>query len=248
LLSLLLNFFVIPVSNQKRIEFESVYVKRGGAAVQYDNNIYRQVAPGTFAWIRSFNGQSQRAGFLALETYRDGAIVSSLEASSVQFDSVTTRWTAPEYILRTFEGERETFVKGENLDTLINLTSFELGRVEDQVKTMMYGELSRFVRQQRDKGSDMVAIFEVEKYNRWAYPIASMILTLMGVSLSSRKVRGGTGLHIGLGIALCFTYILLMKFAEEFAKGGSIPPIISIWTPNVLFAVIAVYLYRKAPK
>ncbi len=249
LLSLLLNLFVIPVSNQKRLEFESVYVKRRSSTlVQYDRNIYRQVEPGTFAYIRDFQGQTQQAGFFVLETYENGAIVSSLEAANVKFDSVTTRWTAPEYIRRTFEGQQEIFTKEEKLDTVINLTALELGRVEDLVKTMMYGELNRFVRQQRDKGSDMVAIFEVEKYNRWAYPFAAFVLTLIGVSLSSRKVRGGTGLHIGIGITLCFTYVLFMKFAEEFAKGGSIPPIISIWMPNVIFAFIAVYLYRKAPK
>jgi lipopolysaccharide export system permease protein len=248
LLSLLLNLFVIPVSNQKRLDFEAAYVKRGGTLVQYDNNIYRQVSPGTFAYIKGFDGQTQQAGFFVLETYREGGIVSSLEAKNVRFDSVTTRWTAPDYVQRTFEGEQETFVRGEKLDTVIDLTALELGRVEDLVQTMMYGELNRFVRQQRDKGSDMVAIFEVEKYNRWAYPIASFVLTLIGVSLSSRKVRGGTGLHIGIGIALCFTYVLFMKFAEEFAKGGSLPPIVSVWMPNVIFAFVAIYLYRKAPK
>ena len=94
----------------------------------------------------------------------------------------------------------------------------------------------------------MIATFEVERNQRFSYPIATFILTLIGVSLSSRKVRGGTGLHIGIGITLCFSYILFSKFAEEFAKGGVLPPGFSVWIPNILYAIIAVYLYKKAPK
>ena len=248
LLSLGLNLFVIPVSNQYRLGFEAHYMKKNRGGTKYEHHIFRQITPGTFAYIRGFNGNTQRASFLALETYEDGAIVSSLEAGSVLFDSLTTRWTAPEYIVRRFENDTEHFEKRQKLDTLLNLTTDELGKVEDLIRTMNYFELNEFIRQQRGKGSDMIAVFEVEKYNRWAYPTATFVLTLMGVSLSSRKVRGGTGLHIGVGIGLCFTYILFMKFAEEFAKGGVLPPVVSVWMPNVIYAVIALYLYRKAPK
>ena len=108
--------------------------------------------------------------------------------------------------------------------------------------------LLHFIRQQQAKGSDMVPIFQVEAYSRWAYPISTFVLTLIGVSLSSRKVRGGTGLHIGVGIALCFTYIVLMRFTGEFAKGGVMPPVVAVWLPNVVYAAIGIYLYRKAPK
>lgn len=247
LVSLALNLFVIPVSNQNINEFESQYLKKG-RKVQFEKHIYRQVVPGTFAYIRDFSSLSRSASFLALESYDSGAIVSSLEANNVQFDSVTRRWTAPNYILRTFEGEKESFVRGEKLDTMINLSADELGKVDGLIKTMNYFELNRFVRQQKSKGSDMIATFEVEKYNRWAYPVATFVLTLIGVSLSSRKVRGGTGLHIGIGITLCFSYILFMKFAEEFAKGGVLPAIVSVWIPNLIYAFIAIYLYKKAPK
>ena len=248
LLSLLLNLFVIPVSNVHRFAFESRYIKSSRQEAGYERHIYRQVVPGTFAYIRGFDGNTQRAEFLVLETYEEGAMTASMEAPRVRFDSVTTRWTASAYVERTFADGTEHFEKKQNLDTLINLTTTELGKVEDLVKTMDYFELNRFVRQQQEKGSDMVAVFQVEKYNRWAYPMASFILTLMGVSLSSRKVRGGTGLHIGLGIGLCFAYILLMKFVEEFGKSAVLPPAVAVWLPNILFAAVALYLYRKAPK
>jgi lipopolysaccharide export system permease protein len=134
------------------------------------------------------------------------------------------------------------------LDTLINLNTTELGRLDQLVKTMNFNELNGFIAEQKDKGSDMMALFEVERQSRFSYPVAIFILTLIGVSLSSRKVRGGTGLHMGLGIGLCFTYILFSRFAEEFAKGGIMPAALSVWIPNIVFAAIAVYLYIKAPK
>ncbi|MCD8186438.1 MAG: LptF/LptG family permease [Rikenellaceae bacterium] len=243
-LSLYLNLFVIPVSNQHIQDFEMQFTRKARRSATYDQHIFRQITPGTFVYIRGFNGKTGTASYFALETYDNGALVASLEAGGrVRFDSTSTRWTAPNYIRRTFdESNQEHFEKLEHLDTIINLTSQELGNIENLVKTMDYYELKQFVRQQRIKGSDMINVIEVEKYSRWAYPMASFVLTLMGVSLSSRKVRGGTGLHIGVGIALCFTYILFMKFAEEFAKGEVLPPALSVWSPNIIFAVIAVYL------
>ena len=247
LVSLSLNLVVIPKSNERRFNFESHYIKKK-RNLRYDPHIYRQTEPGTFAYIRDFSGDTNEAAYFVLETFEDGAITSSLEAARVKFDPETQRWTAREYIHRRFEGEAEYFEKKKGLDTLINLNTTELGRVEDLVKTMNIFELSDFIRQQRVKGSDMISLFEVERHNRYAYPISTFILTLIGVSLSSRKVRGGTGLHIGIGIALCFSFILFSKFAEEFAKGGLLPPGIAVWIPNIIYAFIAVYLYRKAPK
>ena len=124
----------------------------------------------------------------------------------------------------------------------------ELGRTDQLIKTMNIVELNQFLEQQRSKGSDSINIIQVEQHARYAYPVGTFILTLIGVSLSSRKVRGGTGLHIGIGIALCFSYILFIRFFEEFAKSGTLPPWIAVWIPNVLYLCIAVYLYRKAPK
>lgn len=246
-LALVLNLFVIPAANTKRVAFETQYFK-SQRNVRFDQHIYRQLYPGTFAYIRDFSEANSRASYMVLEQYENNSIVSSLEASDVTFNPETKRWTASKYINRTFDGEKETFVKGTGLDTLINLDATELGRVEELIKTMNIFKLSAFIKQQQIKGSDMITLFEVERNQRYAYPISTFILTLIGVSLSSRKVRGGTGLHIGIGIGLCFSYILISKFAEEFAKGGTLPASVSVWLPNIIYLFIAFYLYRKAPK
>ena len=247
LLSLGLNLFLIPEANARRLAFEAKYMGKHKSV--YETHIYRQLEPGTFVYIRGFQGQLKTAEYFAIESYDGGSIVSSLEAQNARFDTVTGRWGASKYMIREYDGERETLTKYTTpLDTAVNLSADELGRTQDLVQTMNSMKLLRFIRQQKAKGSDMVPIFQVEAYSRWAYPISTFVLTLIGVSLSSRKVRGGTGLHIGVGIALCFTYIVLMRFTGEFAKGGLLPPVVAIWLPNLIYAAIGIYLYRKAPK
>lgn len=248
LLSMVLTFELIPVANTHRVMFESQYKKRN-RTVKYDQHIYRQIYPGTFAYIRNYSGGSNSASYLALEHYEGSTITESLEASDVTFDPETGRWSAPKYMTRRFDGDEDQFEMHGKLDTLLNLTVTELGRMQDLVTTMKYGELNTFIDQQRSKGSDMIAIFEVERQKRWSYPISTFILTLIGVSLSSRKVRGGMGLHIGIGVVLVFTYIMLGRVAEEVAKGSAgIMPTVMVWLPNIIFAFIAAYLYRTAPK
>ena len=124
----------------------------------------------------------------------------------------------------------------------------ERGDMRELVKTMKIEELDAFIKQQKRKGSDMIRYFEVEYHTRFAYPLGTFILTLIGVALSSRKTRGGTGMHIGVGLSLCFSYILLTRIFEVFAGGGTMPIAFAVWLPNMIYTIIAIYLYRKAPK
>ncbi len=246
-LSLSLNLWIIPSAQKTRIEFESQYLARKRNKT-FDKHIYRQVEPGVFLYLRNYNATG-KASFLALENYVDGVMVASLEAGSVALDDDTDRWVAQRYVSRTFDSMGvETFTQHRNLDTLINIDRNELGKVNELIKTMPIKELDLFLEQQKAKGSDSIKIIEVERHARFAYPLATFVLALIGVSVSSRKVRGGTGFHIGLGIGLCFSYILFSRFFEEFAKSGSIPPGLAVWLPNVIYLFISIYFYNKAPK
>ena len=249
-LSLTLNLWVIPVSQRAQVAFEMKYIKkRVREHATVNRHIYRQIEPGVFAYIRGYSAASSQASYLALEHFRNNEMTASLEAADLKIDPATKRWTASRYITREFDSlGMERFEQRRDLDTLINLDVTELGRINELIQTMKIGELNRFLEQQRQKGSDSIRIIEVERHARFVYPISTFILTLIGVSLSSRKVRGGTGLHIGLGVGLCFSYILLMRFFEEFAKSGTLPTGLSMWIPNILYCFIAIYLYKKAPK
>ena len=247
-LSLVLSLWVIPVAQRDCVAFEQKHIRRN-QRFQDERHIYRQIEPGTFAYIRGFSKNSSQAAFMALERYEGSRMVRTLEASEVKFDDESKRWSASRYITRSFDEKGvERFTQYRNLDTLLNLDVVELGRVSELIKTMNISELNDFLDQQRAKGSPSIRQIEVEHHTRYAYPIGTFILTLIGVSLSSRKVRGGTGLHIGIGIALCFSYIMLNRVFEEFAKGGTMPTLLAVWLPNIIFTIIGIYLYRKAPK
>ncbi len=252
-ISLVLNMVLIPQANQGRIDFESKHMKtEAQIAGDYDRFIYRMIdkETNTYAFIRDFNAKTNSAGYFVLESYDGGKIVNSLEAMSAKFNPETGSWSAPKYIYRYFDSlGNERLLKSEKaMDTIINLIPAELGRTQDLIQTMDSFELADFIEQQRSKGSDMVAMFEAENHLRFAYPVSTFILTLIGVSLSSRKVRGGTGLHIGVGIALCFSFIVLMTFASEFAKTQVVPVWMAIWAPNLIYLLIGLRLYKKAPK
>jgi len=247
--SLFLSLSVIPAANLHRVDFEQHYLKHFQSLAS-ERHIYRQIRPGVFVYIRDYSQLGHRASFFVLEEYKNNILTGTTEAADVVFDPQTQRWSAPRYIHRTIDPitRKETFEQSKGLDTLLNLQPEELGRVEELVKTMNIVKLSHFINQQRAKGSDMVEQFEVERQSRFTYPMATFVLTLIGVSLSSRKVRGGIGLHIGMGLGLGFSYILIGRFAEEFAIGGVLPATVSMWLPNIIYLGIALYLYRKAPK
>ena len=210
MVSLMLNLTFIPGANEKRFEFYNTYIKPM-ANSQFEAEIYRQITPGVFVVIRNYSKDEGTASFLAIETFDKSTMVNSIEASDVTFDEETKRWKARKYITKNFVDGEESFEIKSDLDTLINLTSDELGRVDQLVQTMNIGRLGAFIKQQKAKGSDMLQVFEVEKHKRYSYPISTFILTIIGLSLSSRKVRGGTGLHIGIGVGLCFSYILCAR-------------------------------------
>ena len=242
------QLWVIPRAQSRVIAFQQKYIQKNRTHATTDTSTGRsnpERSPTSAATTENAN----QASFFVLERYEDGEMVRSLEAADARFDPETKRWTASRYTKREFTADGgETFEQFRNLDTLINLEVAELGAINDLIQTMNISELNRFLEQQRAKGSDSINIIEVEKHARYAYPLSTFILTLIGVSLSSRKVRGGTGLHIGIGTGLCFSYILFNRFFEEFAKSGTLPTGLAVWLPNIIYLFIAVYLYRKAPK
>ena len=238
--------WLIPVSQRDCVAFELKYIKTRKAD-QFERHIYRQIEPGTFAYVRNYNKTSQSATFFAIEEYDGNSMRRTLEASDVKFDPETKRWRGQRYIERTFdESGAETFTQYRNLDTLINLDVAELGRLNELIKTMNIVELREFMEQQREKGSDSLRQIEVEHHTRFANPIGTFILTLIGMSLSSKKVKGGMGINIGIGLVLSFSYILFSTVTSTFAITGYTTPFIAMWIPNVVYLIIGIFLYRRA--
>ena len=192
---------------------------------------------------------SERGQGFTIEKFNDSSrMVSKLSAASVFYDTAKHKWTALNYYIRTIDGNTETFKRGTTIDTTLILKPDDLSRDPGFVGTMTYKELNNYIDLLRLRGSDEIKLFLIEKHRRIANPFAGFILTLIGVSLSSRKLRGGIGMKIGIGLILSFSYILFLQFASQFSLKGSLEPMLAMWIPNILYTIIGFVLYKMATK
>jgi lipopolysaccharide export system permease protein len=245
-LSFYLTNYLIPHTNQKRRAFTDVYFQN--LSKSKDENIHLQINPGTFIYVESFNINSKTGYRFSLEKFKGNSLEYKLIADRIVWDSLTSHWLIQNYTARTIEGTKEKIRQGVKLDTTLNLMPAELYIKKASYEEMTYGELRRYIKQEKLKGAEEIIDFEMEKQNRLASPFATLVMTLIGVSLSSRKLRGGIGMHLGLGILLTFAYILLMRVTTVFATVGELPPFLAAWIPNLIFGIIGLYLLRSAPK
>ncbi|MGM0666920.1 MAG: LptF/LptG family permease [Bacteroidota bacterium] len=247
-LTFLLTNFVIPHSNKKRIEFEDRYY-RGRSSHFMTRNIHRQVYPNVYAFMETYRSTAQIGTEFSLERFNeDGQLVSKLMATHISWDSTINKWSARNYVIRDIVDGQETIRRGRRIDTTLTITPEDFERGEDFVVTMNLFELNDYIDLLRLQGSEEVLLCLNEKHKRLANPFAVFILTLIGVSLSSKKVRGGIGVQIGFGLALSFSYIFFMQFATQFSLTGNLNPMLAMWLPNIIYLSIAVLLYRRAPK
>ncbi len=249
LLSLLLGLYVIPPANKHRLDFENKYIKTQAIAADNMRNIHYQIAPGEFVYVEQFSRWANTAYRFTLEHIEDHKIVSKISAESAAWDSTRGGWTLKNYFIRDFYGESEMVRTGRQLDTVINLTLEDFYRRQNAVESMSGRDLNDLIEVQRLRGDALIKRSLIEKNSRIAMPFSAFVLTVIAVSLSSRKKRGGLGLNIGIGLALSFSYILFMKFSQMFVTKGIIAsPALALWIPNILFAIVAVILYKLAPK
>lgn len=244
--SLLLNLFVIPHANKGRIDFEYQYIRK-----RYENtgrNMHYQISPGTFMYVESFSTYNNTAYKFTLETVEGHNIKSKLSAETAKWDTTSKSWKLKNYHLREYSGNTEKITTGRSLDTTLVITLDDFYMRKKTVETLDYTQLNNLIETQEMRGDQMVKYALIEKHTRVALPFSAFILTIIGVSLSSQKRRGGIGLNIGIGIALSFSYILFLRFSQMFVHTGALPPAIALWVPNVIFAFIAIFLYRIAPK
>ncbi len=246
-LTFCLGAYIIPRGNVSRLDFEDRYKRK--KKQEYVRNVQLEVDNGVIAYMERYENYNKTAYRFSLDKFEDRKLVSHLTARSATYDSTQThKWTIKNYMIREMDGMRETITKGDRLDTIIKMEPQDFLIMKGQQQTMTSPELSEYIAKQKRRGFANIKEFEIEYYQRIAMSFAAFILTTIGVSLSSRKVKGGMGLHLGIGIALSFSYILFQTISATFAINGNVPPIIAVWIPNILYTFIAVYLYRKAPK
>jgi len=246
LLSFLLANFVIPFTNQRMLAFEKQYINSPRSVT--DQNIHKQISPGIYIYLENFNEHTKSGWKFSMEKFENRDLVYKLKSERLEWDSIKSHWKIYNYYIRRIHGTKESFSKGLVLDTSLSFQPSDFTENIEEVKIMNYITLRQHIRIKEMRGDPDVIKYKVKKYERIAFPFATLILTLIGVSVSSRKVRGGIGFNLGFGLALTFIYILFMQIFTVFATFGDFPPLIAVWIPNIIFGIIAFVMIRTAPK
>lgn len=245
-ISLCLNHFIIPKANEHRILFENTYINRPWKF--YGRNQHYQVEPGTFIYFDSYSAERMTGYKFALEKFKDGELTYKLISDHIVYDTSIKKWSVKKFYERTFDGINETVIEKEQLDTVFPFLPKHFSQRLKVIETMDYWQLNDFIEMEEMRGSDYVDFFKVEREKRTAMPFAAFILTIIGVSLASRKVRGGIGMHIGLGLLLSFSYILFMQVSQTFAIEGSMDVRTAVWIPNIMYLLLGAVMLYRAPK
>ena len=242
-----LGAYIIPKGSVTRINFEDKYYKE--RKVSTARNIQMQVDTNVVAYIERYEDNRKTGYRFSLDKFDGKQLVSHMTARTIVYDTMhVNHWSVRDYMIRELGGEREIIKRGNRMDTIIKLTPDDLILMQNQQEMMTNPELSAYIERQRLRGLSNTKEFEIEYHKRIAMSFASFILTLIGASLSSRKMKGGMGLNLGIGLGLSFSYILFQTVSSTFSINGNMPPVIAVWIPNILYAFIAFFLYRRAPK
>ncbi|HEY9008623.1 LptF/LptG family permease [Ohtaekwangia sp.] len=267
ILSFILNGWIIPNSNKSKLAFEVQYLK---SKYYYDKqNVHIQVAPDVYLYMKSYNNTNNTGYQFTMERFEDNKLIEKLTANRIEWDTTKKKWTmrdwrihrvqtifektaGPETTLGADTGKaiitKDTLLSGTSKDTALVIHPKEFESDYRKYDGMTLNELTAYINTLRARGSTGIEVYEVEKYTRYTAPFTIFILVFMGVIVSSRKSRGGTGLQIALGFLLSFIFIIFFTLFRTFAENGSMPPQISVWIPNVIFGIISLIMYKYVPR
>ena len=240
-----LGNYIIPPANKKRVDFTNMYLKNQKAGAEH--NIHRQIEPGVFVYIDSYNASSDVGYKFTIEKFVDRKLISKLSSAYIRWDREKKKWTIYNYDIRAIDGYTEKITTGAQIDTVLNMVPEDYQVVDKIVETMTLPALNESINNLKLRGVNTIE-YEIEKHKRRSVPFSAIILTIIGVSLASRKIKGGIGFHLGLGLLLSFSYILFMQVTTVFATSGLLPPWQAMWIPNILYGLLAIFLYREAAK
>ena len=244
-LNFVMSGWVIPQSSSRMLDFTDKYIER--FTKENARNIQMEVEPGTILYIESFQRRSKIGYRCSVEYFEGKQLVSRVTADRIYYDSLQY-WHLDQYTKRTFNDMVETLEGGNRLDIEMPIYPEELFITAQEAQQMTNPELSAYMDRQRARGAGNVKAFEVEYHKRWASPLGAFIMTLLGVTLSSRKVRGGMGKNLGVGIVLTAIYILFSTVSTTFSVKNVMSPFMAAWLPNLVFLAISIPLYIRASK
>lgn len=245
-MSFYLANFLIPNANKERLAFEMKYIEGGGQSRERD--IHLQTSENDYVYVQSFNQETNTGFRFTHERFGEDGLEYKLTSEYMRWDSIAQNWILEKYTKRYIGPGRQTLTSGQSMDTTMNLEPGDFTHKIKRVEVLNYIQLRQFIREEETKGSGNISVYKVEKHKRIAFPFATVVLTIIGVSLSSRKTRGGIGLHLAAGLTISFAFILFMQISTTFAIKSDLEPWIAVWMPNLVFTIIGLFLTRMAPK
>ena len=246
MMSYMLGNFVIPSATAARVNFRNTYITN--EFVNVDKNIHRQLEPGMYVYMQSYNNKLDVGYRFSIEKYDGKKLIKKLMAESIKWDRDKKKWVIQNYYVRDMGGLTEDIKTGNSIDTTLRMLPADFGQQNAKEETMDYWQINAYIKDLKLRGVDNVARYEQESLKRTAGPVSTFILSVIGVSLASRRMRGGLGIHLGLGLLLSFSYIMFMQVSTIFAVKVGFNALLAVWLPNMIYAVIAIGLYRWASK
>jgi lipopolysaccharide export system permease protein len=243
----------IPKANAIRSNFQSKYVDRNDPSKNMNfgscyNCYYRRLDSNTFIGIRDYDTVTRSSRGFFMEKVKDNKVIYNLRAEIMQWDTATRKWKLFNVAERKIDSMKESLTFHPNMILDISLKPYELRKdyyLKDKLTTP---ELVRYIKVEEVRGTEGLNALKVERYRRTATPAAVLLLTMIGVVIASRKTRGGSGMHLALGIVIAALFIVSDRFSTVFATKSNFPPLLAAWLPNIAFSIVALYLYRKTPK
>lgn len=245
-MTFLLSSYVIPPANEVRLDFLAKY-KNAYKRETNASNVQLEVEKGVILYIGTYEKRLKRAYRMTLEKFDGKTLVSRTTAQFADYDTLG-HFELRKYVTRDFDGMHETMVTGEKIDTTINVDTEDFFVYKEMQQQMTNAQLEHYIDKQRARGVGSIQEFEIEYEKRHSFPFAAFILTTIGFAVSCKKVKGGMGMNLGIGLALSFSYILFDTISATFAISGGLSPRVAVWIPNIVFLFIAIFLYRRAPK
>jgi lipopolysaccharide export system permease protein len=248
--ALLMGFFIVPKSSEGFNNFRYNYLKGNGKSEMRDNSdVFRQINDLEFIHVGTFNQVSSMAFNFTLEKFnRKDQLVFKINADRIKWNPKTKNYTLFGYQKRTIGVLGDKIESLPKKDTVFTFDLEDLTPTVYVAETLSLGELNKFIDKERSRGSSNINTYLVVLYKKYSIPVSAFILTIIAVAVSSMKRRGGMGINLAIGIGLAFTYVFFDKIFGVLAEKSSIPPLIAVWIPNIVFGILAIYLLRNAKR
>lgn len=247
LLVLIMGFFILPKASEKYWNFRYTYLTKNQENIQ-NSDIFKQISKDEYIYLANFNVISNTGFDFVYEKFKDNKLLYKITANRMKYNELTKEYTLFNYVKRNIGENNDTFEKGDNIKVKYNIEPKDLTPTIYVGETMNVFELYDFIEREKSRGNSKVDVYLVVLYKRFSTPVSAFILTIIAVAVSAMKRRGGMGVNLAIGICVAFTFVFFDKIFVNLAEKSSIPPLVAVWLPNTLYAILAFYLLKNAKR